>query len=217
MKKIIIVISLICFITPSIMIMAIDKINLSGYIIFIDAGHGGKDNGASYDNVLEDSINLSISKLIVNNLIDRGAIVFTSRDDDYDLASNYDKNRKAKDLKKRVELINNSKPHLFISVHLNTFPNENVHGGQVFSQNNEESKSLALNIQDQFNKLSNTNKKIKTGDYYILNKTKSIGVLVECGFLTNYADRKNLVKREYQIKITEGIVEGIYNYLIDKS
>ena len=30
-------------------------------IIYVDAGHGGKDNGACVDNVLEDSINLAIS------------------------------------------------------------------------------------------------------------------------------------------------------------
>ena len=124
-----------------------NNIILNGYVIYVDAGHGGKDNGAHNKDVLEDSINLSISKLLIQELVDKGAYVYSSRDGDYDLADVYDKNRKYNDLKNRVGLINKLKPHLFISLHLNTFPNENVKGGQVFFQNNEYSKLFASIMQ----------------------------------------------------------------------
>ena len=186
--------------------------NLDGYIIYVDAGHGGKDNGADNQDVLEDSINLSISKLLVKGLIDKGAYVYTSRDGDYDLASNYDKNRKAKDLKKRVELINSIKPDLFISIHLNTYPDIDVKGGQIFFQNNDESESFASILQNEFNMLSKENKKPKLGDYYLLNKTNSVGVIIECGFLTNPMELKKLVKEEYQKQISQVIIESIYKY-----
>lgn len=215
MRKIIIMLSLICFfIASSVLVIAINtNINLSGYVIFIDAGHGGKDNGANYNEVLEDTINLNIAKYMVASLVEKGAIVLTSRDGDYDLASNYEKNRKSKDLKRRVELINKYNPNLFISIHLNTFPNESVYGGQVFAQDKQESQLLAKKIQDKFNELSKCNKKIKIGDYYLLNNTKPIGVIVECGFLTNPDDRKKLINEEYQFKISEKIVLAIYEYL----
>ena len=194
----------------------INNPNLNGYTIYVDAGHGGKDNGANNGHVLEDTINLSISKLLVEKLIDKGAMVYTSRDDDYDLSDNYSKNRKAKDLKRRVELINEIKPHLFISIHLNTFPSESVKGGQIFHQENDDSKSFAQILQEGFNELSNEDKKAKYGDYYLLNHSNSVGVIVECGFLTNYEDLKNLTQKEYQEKISLTIVESIYLYFVSQ-
>ena len=190
--------------------------NLNGYIIYVDAGHGGKDNGANNNDILEDSINLSISTLLVEELVNIGAYVYTSRDGDYDLASNYDKNRKAKDLKKRVELINSIKPDLFISIHLNTYQNIKVKGGQVFYQDNEDSKLLAEILQSKFNKLSLKDKKAKFGDYFLLNKSIPTGVLLECGFLTNSEDLKNLSNKSYQMKIVKNISKGIWEYFANK-
>lgn len=189
---------------------------LNGYIIYVDAGHGGKDNGAHNEEILEDSINLSISKLLIQELVDKGAYVYSSRDGDYDLADVYDKNRKNNDLKNRVGLINKLKPDLFISLHLNTFSDKNVKGGQVFFQNNEYSKLFASIVQSKFNRLSNKNKKAKLGDYYILNKTNSTGVIVECGFLTNNEDLSNLVKIDYQSKIATLIAKSVFEYFNER-
>ena len=180
--------------------------------VVIDAGHGGKDNGASNNDVLEDSINLNIASFLVEKLVDLGAYVYTSRDGDYDLASNYDKNRKGKDLKRRVELVNSIRPDLFISIHLNTYKDESVSGGQVFYQDNEKSKLFADILQDKFNELSKKNKRSKYGDYYLLNHTNFLGVLVECGFLTNFEELKKLSTRKYQQKIATKIIEGIKEY-----
>jgi len=208
------IVILVLVISTSYMIKANENVvNLFNYVVFIDAGHGGKDNGASYNNVLEDTINLSINNLLVNKLIDVGATVYTTRDGDYDLADNYDNNRKNKDLKRRVELINNIRPNLFLSIHLNTYSDDSVKGGQVFYQDDENSEVLANFLQEQFNRLSLKNKKAKKGDYYLLNKTIVPGVIVECGFLTNQDDLNNLQDHNYQEKIVESIIRGIYLYL----
>lgn len=217
-KIIVIILIVELFISMGIIVSAYDgKEILNGYIIYVDAGHGGNDNGAYNNDVFEDSINLNISKLLVKDLLDKGAYVYTSRDGDYDLANVYDKNRKNKDLKRRVDLINHIKPNIFLSIHLNTFPNENVKGGQVFYQNNENSKLLANYLQDELNYLSKKSKKPKLGDYYLLNKTTVTGVIVECGFLTNSEDLSNLVKEEYQEKMVKTISKGIFNYFKNNS
>ena len=182
--------------------------------IFIDAGHGGKDNGASVENVIEDSINLSISGFLLEELVTDGAYVLMSRTSDYDLSSMYMLNRKREDLKKRVKYINQSKPDLFISIHLNTYPSSSVKGGQVFYQNNDQSKKLANAIQNEINVFNNNNKKTKQGDYFILNKTIPAGVLIECGFLSNQEERKNLNDSDYQRKIAKAIKKGIVNYFV---
>lgn len=192
-----------------------EKIYLQGKIIYIDAGHGGKDNGASVDGVMEDAINMNISGYLVEELISSGAYVLVSRTGDYDLASMYQKNRKREDLYNRVRYINSSKPDLFISVHLNTFPDENVKGGQVFCQNNEESKLLAEFVQNEMNILSAADRKAKIGDYFILNNANYTGVLIECGFLSNSSERKKLNDAGYQNKIAKRIKKAIVKYFVD--
>ena len=52
--------------------------------------------------------------------------------------------------------------------------------------------------------------------YYILNKTNPVGVLVECGFLTNNEERIKLNSDDYQIKIAEKIKDGIVEYFLGK-
>lgn len=187
--------------------------NLFSKIIYIDAGHGGKDNGASFNGVVEDEINLKIAGYIVENLIDLGVYVLTSRTSDYDLSNIYNKNKKRVDLLNRVKQINNSKPDLFLSIHLNSYSSGLIRGGQVFYQKNDNSKQLADSIQKKLNVLSiGKDRKIKEGDYYLLNKTNPIGVLIECGFLSNDEERSKLVSVDYQKKIAKKIVEGIVDY-----
>ena len=123
---------------------------------------------------------------------------------------------KREDLKKRVSYINKSKPDLFISIHLNTYPSNNISGAQVFYKDDENSKKLATIIQNQLNFGSNKNRKNKLGDYYILKKTNPVGVLVECGFLTNNEERIKLNSDDYQIKIAEKIKDGIVEYFLGK-
>ena len=192
---------------------------LLGKVIYVDAGHGGKDNGASFDGVLEDEINLKIAGYIMENLIELDAYVLTSRTSDYDLSNVYDKNKKRKDLINRVKQINSSKVDLFISIHLNSYSSENVSGALVFYKNDANSKLLANSIQAHLNVLGSSKKrKTKVGDYYILNKSNHPGVIIECGFLSNNADRKNLVDDSYQRKIAKKVTSGLveyFNYLVN--
>ena len=76
-----------------------DQYSLVGKTIYVDAGHGGKDNGAYYDTVIEDEINLNICKKLIIKLIESGAYVLSTRSADYDLSSIYSKNKKREDLK----------------------------------------------------------------------------------------------------------------------
>lgn len=186
--------------------------SLINKIIFIDPGHGGKDNGAGVDGVIEDNINLNISKYLMEILINNGAQVFISRTGDYDLASLYQSNRKREDLSKRVKYINKIKPDIFLSIHLNTFSLSSVKGAQVFFQKNDKSKKLADCVQNRLNMLTKENKKTKIGDYFILNNSDSVGVLIECGFLSNQKEREKLNNEKYQKKIANKVVEGVVDY-----
>lgn len=183
-------------------------------IVFIDPGHGGKDNGTHYENVLEDELNLKLAKKLYELIIGDGGYCYLTRNADYDLSYSYSKNHKLDDLKKRIEYIEKVKSTLFVSLHLNYYPNNNVNGLQVFYQvNNENSKVLANTLQDFLNKENIHKKKIKKGDFYLLNNCKVTGVLIEYGFLSSEYDRKKLLDDNYLIKLAKIIKKGINVYL----
>lgn len=192
------------------------KVSLFGVNIIIDPGHGGKDNGACYQEVLEDELNLKIATKLMDCCIDNGAISSLTRVDDYDLASNYASNRKREDLKARVDFINNSGAQMFVSIHMNSYPNNsNVHGTMVYyDKNKEESKTLADEINYSLNCLTHGNKVIHYDDFYLFRNTDIPGVLVECGFISNSTDRNNLLDENYQNKMAMAIYQGLDNYLL---
>ena len=92
---------------------------LSGKIIIIDPGHGGKDPGTISDSTYEKDINLEISKALEIELSKTGATVIMTRDGDYDLSEPNARWRKKSDFDNRIKLINNSKANLYLSIHLN--------------------------------------------------------------------------------------------------
>lgn len=187
--------------------------SLSGVSIILDPGHGGKDDGARAGNVKEQEINLKIAKKLETLLKNNGASVTLTRTGAYDLASANATNRKREDMKKRMEIINADQTDLFLSIHLNAYPNTSVKGAQAFyEKDNEVSKVFADIIQKNFKKLTGTNMTSKTGDYYILNNAKKIGSLVECGFLSNDEDRSKLVTDDYQQDIAESLCNSIVEY-----
>lgn len=186
---------------------------LSGVSVVLDAGHGGKDDGARTTDAKEQEINLSISKKLETLLKKSGAEVTLTRDGAYDLASENATNRKREDMKKRIEIINQDEVDIFLSIHLNAYPNTSVKGAQAFyEKNNEVSKVFADIIQKNFKSLTGTKMTSKTGDYYILNNANKIGSLVECGFLSNEEDREKLKTPEYQQKIAQCLYDSILEY-----
>ena len=68
------------------------------HTLVIDPGHGGKDNGSCYDDVLEDEINLNVSTKLLETCIQKNWLTTITRTGDYDLATQYAKNRKREDL-----------------------------------------------------------------------------------------------------------------------
>lgn len=179
-------------------------------IIFIDPGHGGKDNGTSYNDIYEDELNLKLSFILYEILLTENYQCYLTRVNDYDLSSTYAKNHKIEDLKKRVEYINNFHTDLLISLHLNYYPSSNVNGIQVFYKTNDEnSYNIANELQNKLNELNTKSKKIKKGNFYILNNINNSGVLIEYGFLSNDYDRLKLQDKKYLTKLAITIKDGI--------
>lgn len=186
---------------------------LSGKIIIIDPGHGGKDPGTISDKIHESDINLEISKQLEIELTKMGATVILTREGNYDLSTPNAKWRKKSDFDNRINLINNSKADLYISIHLNYLTDSKYYGAQVF-YNNAENQKIASSIQEILNNELNNDREIKKipSRTYMYDKLNIPGVLIECGFLSNYKEKELLKTSEYQQKLAKIITKGIINY-----
>lgn len=190
--------------------------------VIIDAGHGGEDGGAVVESVNEKDINLDISLKLENALKVMGYDVIMIRSEDK-LIYNPQKcktmrQKKSSDIHKRTEIVNNQKNAILISVHQNKYPSPSSKGTQVFySPNNSESEMLAQSIQSSVcQMLQNKNTRMikKSGsNIYLLYNAKIPAVMVECGFMSNPAERKLLLNDEYQDQMVYCILCGILNYI----
>lgn len=197
------------------MMVAVEQ-RLSHLVIVLDAGHGGKDNGASVDGVWEDELNLQVAMELRGILEMAGATVIMTRESDVDLASDHAVNRKREDLARRVEIVESDEIALFISLHMNKYSDPNVSGAQVFYRvNDDTSKALATGIQERFKEMD-SKKLVKIGNFYLLNESTTPGVLVECGFLSNERERTLLQQKDYQVKLAYTIYQGIVDHIEDK-
>ena len=120
-------------------------------------------------------------------------------------------------MKRRVALIEETSPVLTVSIHQNSYPEEYVHGAQVFYyETSTEGKRLAEAIQKRLvEDVDPENKRqIKANDsYYLLKKTPTPIVIVECGFLSNQEEAEKLCTDLYQEKLAWSIHLGILQYL----
>ena len=186
--------------------------------VVIDAGHGGEDPGkVGINGINEKEINLQIAEQVKKYLEAAGVKVVMTRETDESLNDPGASNKKVQDMKRRIALIDKNGPAVTVSIHQNSYPEEYVHGAQVFYYNTSvQGKRLAQLIQDQLVKKADpeNTRQIKANDsYYLLKKTEIPIVIVECGFLSNSAEAEKLCTSEYQDRVAWAIHMGILQYL----
>ena len=103
------------------------------YCVVLDAGHGGKDPGkVGVTGCYEKDINLLIVEKLKNFLEMEGITVLLTRDGDYGLYAETDTNKKSADMRNRAKFIEENKPTLAVSIHQNSYTQENIKGAQTF-------------------------------------------------------------------------------------
>lgn len=186
--------------------------------IVIDPGHGGADPGkVGTQGVKEKDINLEIGKRLKDVLEAEGIEVVMTRVTDEDLAPEGAENPKVADLRRRCEIIDETKPVMVISIHQNSYSDSAVRGAQVFYYYQSESgKAIAEVLQETLiEKLDPENaREAKANEsYYMLKKTSAPTVIVECGFLSNPEEEEKLQQEQYQDSVALAICAGIKKYL----
>lgn len=187
-------------------------------VVVIDAGHGGFDPGkVGINGALEKDINLEIAKKVKAFLEADDIQVVMTRESEAGLYEESDSNKKVQDMKKRINIIEEASPAVTVSIHQNSYHEEYVHGAQVFYYTaSEEGKKLAKILQERLIEgvdKENTRVEKANNSYYLLKKTSTPIVIVECGFLSNREEADALTNELYQEKIAWAIHLGIIQYL----
>jgi len=190
-----------------------DKVEVKENTVVIDSGHGGADPGKiGVNDVLEKHVNLKIAKKVEKYLKKKDIKVVMTRKKDESLASDPQGSQKVQDLKKRVEIINDTAPELAVSIHQNSYHDQEIHGAQVFYySHSEEGKKAAEIMQEALLAADSENtRQAKANDtYYLLKQTQVPLIIIECGFLSNPGEAEKLSDPAYQDEVAKAVAEGI--------
>ena len=186
------------------------------FIIVIDAGHGGRDGGTSgtITGITESELNLKYANTLKNLCEDFGIGVIMTRTDMNGLYDESASNKKKSEMEKRKNIINSSGADLMISIHMNSFPLSSCNGAQIFyGKGDEQGLNLAKCIQTSVCEVfDNARDYVTVGDYFVLNYSSIPATLIECGFLSNPEEEKNLQDDDYCNLFCYSILVGILKY-----
>lgn len=182
-----------------------NSINRDYYKVFVDAGHGGSDPGASGFGEKEAKLNLEIAQKVADKLKSKNIEVKMSRESDKYLG-----------ISERAKMANDYGADVFVSIHQNSASDENGYGIEtLYHPQKQNYKPLAVDVQN--NIILQTNGKDRgpkdMRDLGVLRESNMPSSLVECGFLTNKKENEKLKDPEYQEKLAIGIANGIEIYL----
>jgi len=190
-------------------------------IVYLDAGHGGYDPGASYFGISEKSLTLAIQSRVKAKLEAEGYQVVTTRTSDTYV-----------DLTDRSRAANASESDIFVSIHINASGSSAAQGIETYyyqpyaeypSRINAAyhanptrlsmSDTLANAIQSSLiNATGAQNQGVKRQTFAVLRETTAPAVLLELGFLSNPQEAARLNTSAYQETLANAIVAGIKRY-----
>ena len=189
--------------------------------VALDAGHGGMDGGCvSVNGTAEKGINLDIALTERELLNIMGFEVTMTREDDRSI---YDKGvtglaaQKQSDMKNRLAIFDKCSG-IALSIHQNQFTDSRYSGAQMFySRRNSGGERLAGALQKQFVSLIQPENQRETkpvdDELFLLDKTDTPAVMIECGFLSNPEEAALLETAEYRSKVAFTVMTGVMEYM----
>ncbi len=171
--------------------------------VVLDPGHGGYDPGARSGYTFEKHLAFDVARRVDVILREQGLRTKFTRDRDVFIP-----------LPSRVRISNSYRDAIFVSIHFNSAPRSSAKGLETFYHGrNRDSYYLARFIQSaMLYKTRQADRGVKHGSYHVLINNKRPAVLVECGFVSNSADRRKCLDPSYRQRIAEGIAMGILRF-----
>ncbi|HEX8373166.1 MAG TPA: N-acetylmuramoyl-L-alanine amidase [Chthoniobacterales bacterium] len=196
--------------------------------VVLDAGHGGHDHGAASRYGWEKAFSLDISRRVKNKLVAGGYNVVMTRDTDIFLP-----------LHARSAIANKIPDSIFVSIHFNASSNGDAASGiEVFSMaprgapstndnfitwaSLRESPGHELDMASfalgrsvhtaLVGHLQPVDRGLKRARFAVIRTARVPAILVECGFLTNFAEARAIATDAHRNSIATAIAEGISDY-----
>ncbi|MCM1544318.1 MAG: N-acetylmuramoyl-L-alanine amidase [Ruminococcus sp.] len=190
--------------------------SISGSVVVLDPGHGGKDPGAlGYSNWLEEAdVNFSAAVMVKNELERRGATVYMTRYDDSYVS-----------LEERKAFARTVKPDVFVSVHSNASEDTSAYGTAVYyyrPMSQPLSNAIYTQLVSAFKNYLYPNDAsrqagVELGSNYnpfsVARLEECPSVLIEMGFVTNELECRKLADDACRQQIANAIANGIEAYL----
>lgn len=190
---------------------------LTGSVVLLDPGHGGRDPGApGYANLIKESdVNFAVAALVKSELESHGATVYMTRYDD-----------KYMTLEERKAFARAVKPDVFVSIHSNASEDKSAYGTAVYyyrPMSQPLSQSIYANLVSAFKNYLYPNDSVRQagvekGSNYnpfsVARLEECPSVLIEMGFITNEIECQKLADEGCRQNIATAIATGIESYLM---
>ena len=182
------------------------------YYVILDYGHGGSDCGAvGVDTgVLESDLNLQIGERTAKALEDRGCFVLRTRTGPDAIGKT-----KRDDMALRGAILCSEGADCTVSIHMNKFSDRSVKGPMCYFQAGaDDGQELAQAVIDALCTAIGRNRRLANpGNNYVTRIPSVPSVLIECGFLSNPEDERNLQDDAFQQLLADAIADGVLAYL----
>jgi len=176
----------------------------SAAVVVVDAGHGGKDPGTMVGGAYEKSINLQVARKVASLLSQQGLNVVMTRDTDEFI-----------ELEERADTANRRDADLFVSIHADSAPDRSISGYTLYvaGDASREAYQAAQAVSAAMSRTGSSTRGIREADYKVLVQTRCPAVLIELGYLSNFADARHLQDNAFQNRLAQAITSGILDYL----
>lgn len=175
---------------------------LTGKRIVIDPGHGGN----SKPKEIEQFEVLKYGLLLRDKLTALGATVVMTRTEDVNPS-----------LYQRVTMSRNGQADLFLSIHMDA-GGASARGYTVFYFNEYSYKFASLvagrakTAYAGVGGQSNRSSTVRWQPFQVMRLHDCPSILIECGFMTNPADRELLISEKYRESLSQAMADGIVDY-----
>jgi len=190
--------------------------------VVIDPGHGGRDDGARGNGLVEKELTLDVATRTESLLKQFGFPTVLTRSDDTYVS-----------LPERAAISNRIDNCIFVSIHFNhayggtgieTFyasqkvpPESDWTWTGFFNKpepmNVDNGETLAGYIQaSMISRTDATNRGIRGRPLYVVRHTRCPAALVECGFISNAFEARLIANSEYKDRLAKALAEGIMSY-----
>ena len=180
--------------------------------VVIDPGHGGStrvggsspNNAAGPNGLLEKDVTLDLGRRVSSALAGRARVIMTRETDE---------NRS---LAERSRIARDANADVFLSIHMNGFPDASVDGSEAWIAKHatDGSRLLARSVLDRVVSVTQTRDRgVQQEDFGVLlpsrHASRTSATLLEVAFLTNPEEAHRLESESYRQSIAQAIAEGI--------